>query len=134
MSKPSKRRAKIKNSEAIREISKRVGLNVNDVFRVVFCYADIIRECIKNECEIEFADMCVFTFKRMTERRFVQYYNPILKKVVYYDFLPAYLKPCTRFFKKYLNELKKDTALPMSDETKKMMKANGYREIPTRKH
>lgn len=128
MSSPSRKRAKITKSEAIREISKRTGLNVNDVFRVLFCFGDIIRECIENEAEVEFIDVCKFTFRRMTERRFVQYYNPLLKKVVSYDFLPAYRKPCTRFTKKFLNELKKSTAEPMSEETKKMLKANGYRE------
>ena len=71
--KPQKDRAKVNFNEAIIEICHRTGLPENAVYRILWTYAEIIKECLCNQVEIAFADLGTFGYQHHCERHDVKY-------------------------------------------------------------
>lgn len=91
-----KKRPKINFSEAIIEICHRTGLPENAVYRTLWTYSEIVKECLCNQVEIAFADLGIFGYQHHCERHNVRYYNPRKKEWMPPMYQPPYDAPVFR--------------------------------------
>lgn len=123
MSTPTKR-PKVTFNEAISEVNKRTGLPENSVYRILWTYAEIVKECIMNQVEIGFADLGVFGFRHHTERHDVKYYNPKEKRWNPPMYQPPYDAPVFRNGKTWKKQLREATIPLYYDEETGKLKEN----------
>lgn len=120
--KAPKNRAKINFNEAIIEICHRTGLPENAVYRILWTYADIIKECLCNQVEIAFADLGTFGYQHHHERHNVKYYNPQLREWMPPMYQPPYDAPVFRNTKPWKKQMREATIPFYYDEEKGQLK------------
>ena len=108
MKKPQNR-AKLNFNEAIVEIHKRTGLPENSVYRVLWTYAEVIKECLCNQVEIAFADIGTFGYQHHCERHDVKYYNPKERRWMPPMYQPPYDAPVFRNTKPWKKQMREAT-------------------------
>lgn len=124
--KSQKDRAKVNFNEAIIEICHRTGLPENAVYRILWTYAEIIKECLCNQVEIAFADLGTFGYQHHCERHDVKYYNPRAKEWMPPMYQPPYDAPVFRNASKWKKEMRNATIPFYYDEETGKLKENEY--------
>ena len=118
------KRPKINFNEAIIEVCKRTGIPENAVYRVLWTYVEIVKECLCNQVEITFADLGIFGYQHHHERHDVKYYNMKEKKWNPPMYQPPYDSPTFRNAKLWKKEMREATIPFYYDEETGEIKEN----------
>ena len=124
--KPPKNRAKLNFNEAIIEVCHRTGIPENAVYRILWTYVEVVKECLCNQVEIAFADLGVFFFFFHMERHNVKYFNPRTKEEMPPMYQPPYDAPVFRNTKTWKKQMREATIPFYYDEETGELKENDY--------
>ena len=124
--KPPKNRAKLNFNEAIIEVCYRTGIPENAVYRILWTYVEVVKECLCNQVEIAFADLGVFGYQHHMERHNVKYFNPRTKEEMPPMYQPPYDAPVFRNTKTWKKQMREATIPFYYNEETGELKENDY--------
>lgn len=110
---------KVNFSEAIIEICRRTGLPENAVYRILWTYAEIVKESLSNQVCVGLADLGTFAYTHHEEQQRVKFYNVRTKEYEYNKIFPAYDSPVFNFSRPVTEKIKKDSISYYQKEAKK---------------
>lgn len=100
---------KLTFNEAMIEISNRTGLPANAIYRVLWTYIEIVKECLDNKVSIAFGDLGVFRYQYNKPRYDVNFYNPHTREHSLIKCIPAYDVPIFRCARQWQAQVKKNS-------------------------
>lgn len=108
-------KAKLMMEESITEICKRTGIPAEAVFRTLWTYNELVKECVEVGVEVVFCDIGTFTYQHFKGKKDFQCRNPKTGETFLKDFPECY-KPLFRFNRKFNKTIKENTALLLEEE------------------
>lgn len=100
---------KLNFSEVIIEVCRRTGLPENAVYRSLWTFSEVVKECLINRVEVVFADIGVFGLQHHTERKDVVYYNLQTRQKMPPMYQPPYDALVFRNYKQWKKDLRNAT-------------------------
>ena len=111
------KKPRVNFTEVMEEIYHRTGVPINSVFRTLWTYNEIVKECLIDEVEIVFGDIGIFSFKEAKGKKNARFFSPGNKEFFYTDVHP-HVKMIFKVKRAWRKELEEKTRKSFKEEEK----------------